>query len=162
MFTPETHPLNFDTDAADIRVEEQNAAFSRDGEILSTTGLGSCVGIAVYNPTTSEGFLGHFFPSSVEQAIEELPQELTGEDAQAWVAGASYTLPGVPIEATKLTRAKVLDSLSRVGIVGAQVTAVWLDSSEYIGSIQLDTSNGECRIGISEEWGLIPPDDEHF
>lgn len=132
-----------------------------DGTVLVTSGLGSCLGIVLYDPETAiAGLLHAMLPSTsegrgtdpakfVDAGIEEMIQTMEGNGAhrdrlRAWIVGGSQMLEFTTNEASigerNVTVAKRLFERYDVPIVGEDV------GGNHGRSIKFDPSGPSLTI----------------
>jgi len=134
-----------------------------DGDILVTNNLGSCIGIAIYEPISKKGFLLHEplpedGPGTYERFEDRLRQVFSDhpgsfERMRAWLAGGSDLLasaitPGSE-ELVAQNRKFVEEAMRDIGIPAGSVEVSWTPESNLSASMTLDCSKGVCDIDFS-------------
>lgn len=148
MNNAEFREQDYHPTGTDIVVEQGEWAVATQGEALFTAALGPCIGIALYDPVTSTGYLAHMDGAFLDEA-ETIAQAAVSQSAdisliKVWLTGA-LTMP----ESKSLTieaRSTIVRQLTGLGLAEANITTEWLQNPDEAASVLLDTLTGQCNI----------------
>lgn len=119
-----------------------------EGGVLYTEEIEPCIAVAVMDPDSNTGMLGHFALGIsgktrpvFNEFIEKIEQESLGGNAQAWVSGGALLAPSAISkkvidtydEMLEDNKINTVNELGRVGI--ACVHLDWLETNQMITSV---------------------------
>jgi chemotaxis receptor (MCP) glutamine deamidase CheD len=118
-------------------------------DTLITSGIGPCIGLAVYEPETKRGYLGHADMYSSSNVFGEMLKNIIegGSDVnklRCWLRG------GVPIlespKSTTVFRERVIARVLSSGIKEENISIEWNEDEDVILNMELDCRKGEVRL----------------
>lgn len=115
-------------------------------QTIGTLGLGPCIGVAVYDPNSSRGYLSHAFGGDIT-VVKEMLARAKGEvdevgDLDCWVSGGKI-IPS-PLKLSEQTRTNTLDLLQATGL--NQVETLWVEDRNSCAVMTLDCLAGQCEV----------------
>jgi chemotaxis receptor (MCP) glutamine deamidase CheD len=126
--------------------------------ILETMGLGTCFGIAIYDPTTKLGFLAHLInPGSADkEELDEMSSELLASTSdpskvKVWLRGGELLADHKGLEFGMRDREFTEQYMLELGILPENLDIEWLDNFEDAVDIRLNCKSGLCEITV-EPW----------
>lgn len=137
----------------------------RKNDFLETLNLGPCIGVAIYEPVSNRGFLGHFpNPQEVDGSYDMLENRLRDvfsdepesfSRMQAWLSGGARLLAPHNSPNTEALVAEnrkfVATALSDIGIPEESIQVIDVPE-EYIGAdMTLDCAEGICHISFLKQ-----------
>lgn len=147
-----------------IKVGMADLKIAKEPDILTTLGLGSCVGIALYDPVTKIGGLAHIMlPDSTQiknnenkakfadTALEVLLQEMQDVGARktrltAKIAGGAHMFEFKNINDMMCIGARNVAAVLRI-LEQKNIPVIAQDTGENYGrTIELNTQNGILRV----------------
>lgn len=151
-------PLDYELDNADVLVRMGYYAEASPPTTLATTGLGSCIGLAVYDQVNQVGFLAHdsyYMDGSIEAIIELLSRrQVDTARAKAWLRGGQDV--GHVYEG-QMFRDLVVSKVIGSGILVANIDICWTDDPDEIVDMMLDTASGKFTT-VSNSLSAIQAD----
>jgi len=140
-----------------IEVQMDSWDIGKEGQLLATSGLGTCTGVAIYDPLTHTGHMAHLASpladrDLMEAMLESVRQNSTTESQlKAWVRGCSEGEDEDLLADVAADRNYVLDSLGELGILDDSLDVNWLESPEGSVDMALNCSSGVCET-ITEDY----------
>ncbi len=118
-------------------------------DIIETTGLGPCIGVIVFDPTSRQALVGHFMDPRVyglTGMLDEALRRFADPSAlRIYVGGGAPNPYDAPhFSDDKAKRAFVKQQLSAHGFLPGQVTIRYHDSDDTT-VLRIDTSTGEVE-----------------
>jgi hypothetical protein len=126
----------------------------RASDVPYTRGIGTCIGIAVYDPATTIGYIAHVYSTEGSQRAvlkpltdlirlhSEEPPSLIG-----WVTGDSSEANAPKrLDPELLLRAKVLSRLDILGLSPENLHVDWNDDERLLVAMSLDCASGEYAM----------------
>lgn len=139
-----------------IFVDMGDNEFADEPDDIETSGLGTCIGIVIYNTKTKRAFVGHFIDPSLsnDDQIDDLVNMAKNsgplEDLKVWVGGGQVDHDDGPeaIEYDLLSRSAALEKLEDRGFSSSQIEVRWKTDSEISFAMCMSTATGEMRYEI--------------
>ncbi len=129
------------------------------GGLLAATDIASSFVLAVHNPTSQKGYLGHFRPAGTSlmpprstQMINTIKFENRGERLNAWIGGTTNPPPKSSEEEyekyAQLIKAgaRVIEQLGELSLSTLQ--RGWLETDEKIPALTFDTASGDVNYAV--------------
>jgi len=136
---------------ADVVVEQGDWAQARDGQVIATSGVMTCVAAAIYDSRRGAGYMAHtegIALGSLEGALAAAVRE--GGDPAAlhiWLTGdAPLTKKFEDYNAE--SRRVAVEMLTSAGVQNANIEAAWLDQPSQLADLVLDCRTGECSLAV--------------
>lgn len=137
-----------------IEVDWGTWEWGEDTEILSTEGLGPCIGVAIYDVVAKIGHLAHVFPNQLSQNgllrpfMNSVQHRTTGPpNLRGWIVGGATAEPESAWHSHDLAlRQSALGQLARLGVSDENMTIAWNDDAALAVSMALDCGRGECDV----------------
>lgn len=145
------------SDEIDVAVDLGEWSQASGDETIGSFGVGPCIALAVYNPDTHEGFVGHSFGNG-EYTLEDMLKSISDRvqdpgRLQAWLTGGEIIpFPGEDEDYEDVTRENAVKLLWEHGIPDNKIRESWVDGGENdnAADIVLDCSTGTCTIAHYE------------
>lgn len=141
-------PINAST-SGEVKVGWGEARTASNEAMLTTEGLATCIGIAIYDPNSSTGYLAHVFAgldnhfeTAVPMVHEAAARASDITQLSAWVRGGTLT-PGYEYDVELILRAQTVKLLGSVGIKGKRVDVIWNEIPSLAVHMSLACENGE-------------------
>ncbi|MDQ3123762.1 MAG: hypothetical protein M3Q14_03720 [bacterium] len=142
-----------------IEVSQDEWVAAAQGEYLTTEGIGPCIGLAIYDPVSKVGYLGHFAavsisPEPFKNMLQTAISEAERPDLMRVHISGGLKMPLLegenPINITSLSdRSYALLCIGR-HFEEAQVVIRWLEGEE-VGTMEIDCATGVCDIITHEQ-----------
>lgn|GEM_PF-1865879 len=154
---------------AEVIVEQGEWGEAEGPQKIETLGLGTCIGVATYDPYKKHGHMAHFqAPKTLEQRmVTEFLDSVTHsasatDNLRVWLRGGQLVPdPEMIIEARE-NREYLLDAIEAAGIQPSQIDIHWDTSDVTSTSISLDCSTGEFHDFSTEpDENRWPSDDSY-
>lgn len=143
-----------ENDPSENAIEQDKYRLSDEGEIVETTGMGSCFGVIIYNPDIRKAFIGHFsdpimtndFTEMINKAKDFFSDNI--KTIKVYVGGGGPTVAEAKsFKYTKKKRAFVEGELTKAGFLNIE--------KKYINDL-----SESVILRINTETGLVEWDIE--
>lgn len=128
-------------------------------DVIETTALGPCLGVAIYDPESKQAMVGHFteprisdFPEMLDEARKRFGDS---EKLRVFIGGGSPDLSNDPALADHRDKRDFINKqLEDHGFKSSQVTAKYQDSATAT-ILRVDTSTGNVDYDEETNWEML-------
>ncbi len=128
---------------------------AESGSILSTEGLGPCIGLLIYDPIRKKAGLGHWpaassFAQSIRNKVNGFVSQADREVLKVYLRGGRINMGDEFDEGKKTDRKTVLDILRETGIDDSQIDTEWLGDSLQNAGMKINVDSGEFTYTLND------------